>query len=101
MRRIGSTLVAIGVGAVVMGASAFPAYADTGEVTIFFNEFVPLKTYEQPQGCHTLPPGAHVLNNQTDYPVRIYADPLCLSPSLTVQPGYGSHISPFMGSFSD
>jgi hypothetical protein len=101
MRRIGSALAALGVGAVALGASAYPAAAETGEVTVFINELVPLKTYEQPQGCHLLPPGAHVLNNETDYPVHIYGDPLCVGPSMTVPPGYGSHISPFMGSFSD
>jgi hypothetical protein len=63
-------------------------------------EMQQLTTYENPDGCHKLPLAAHVLNNQTDEPVRIYGDPLCLGPSVTVEPGHGSHVPPGSGSFS-
>ncbi|GAA0823688.1 hypothetical protein ACFQVD_03335 [Streptosporangium amethystogenes subsp. fukuiense] len=77
-----------------------PAQAATGEVVVFEVEPIPLKVYTDPSGCVKLPPAAHVLINQTDKPVRTYSDPLCLGPSLTVQPGYGTHVAPGSGSFS-
>ncbi|PKW18384.1 hypothetical protein [Saccharopolyspora spinosa] len=83
-----------------MGAAAVPASAATGQVTVFETEAQPLTTYENPEGCYKLPLAAHVLNNQTDKPVQIYGDPFCMTPSLTVQPGRGSHVAPGSGSFS-
>ncbi|MDT0270785.1 hypothetical protein RM844_31400 [Streptomyces sp. DSM 44915] len=59
-----------------------------------------MTNYQDPTGCHKLPLDAHVLSNNTDGPVVIYGDPLCLTPGLTVQPGYGSHVAPGSGSFS-
>ena len=41
-----------------------------------------------------------MLTNHTDRPVTVYTDPFCLTPGLTVQPGYGSHVAPGSGSFS-
>ncbi|QUH06319.1 hypothetical protein HUO13_28460 [Saccharopolyspora erythraea] len=84
----------------VMVAAAVPASAATEQVTVFETEAQPLTTYENPDGCYKLPPAAHVLNNQTNEPVRIYGDPLCLGPSMTVEPGHGSHVAPGSGSFS-
>ncbi|WP_219471106.1 hypothetical protein [Nonomuraea rhizosphaerae] len=83
----------------LLGA-ALPAQAATGQVVIFEVEATPLTVYTDPTGCKKLPLGAHVLNNQTDRPVRIYGDPLCLGPFMTVQPGYGSHVQAGSGSFS-
>lgn len=80
--------------------AATPAEASTGRVTVFSTEVAPLKVYDDPTGCNTLPPGAHVLTNESDAPVRVYADPFCLTPSLVVQPGYGTHVPPIAGSFS-
>jgi hypothetical protein len=80
---------------------ASPAHAASGEVAVFSNEFEPLAVYKDPSGCHSLRPGAHQLNNGTDAPVKVYADPFCLTPLLTVQPGYGTHVPPTAGSFSD
>lgn len=99
MRRIAITSAALAVGlSVTLGAGQ--AAASTGTVTVFSTEFQQVNTWENPSGCHLLPLGAHVLINQTDQPVSIYADPFCATPSLTVQPGYGSHVPPQVGSFS-
>ncbi|MFE1407435.1 hypothetical protein ACFW5D_28095 [Streptomyces sp. NPDC058770] len=38
--------------------------------------------------------------NRSDRPVTVYGDPLCLTPGLVVQPGYGAHVVPGSGSFS-
>lgn len=84
-------------------AAAVPtgtALAASGEVTVFETEVQQLTTYDSPSGCHKLPAAAHVLNNQTDEQVRIYGDPLCLGPSLVVEPGHGAHVAPGSGSFS-
>ncbi|GAA3863970.1 hypothetical protein [Streptomyces sedi] len=88
-------------GAFFLAATAFsiPAHAAEGEVSVFSTEFGPLTTYDNPVGCHKLPLDAHVLSNQTERPVTIYADPFCVTPGLTVQPGYGSHVAPGSGSF--
>lgn len=87
-------------GALVIGAPGSSALAATGQVTVFETEVQELTTYDDPSGCQKLPPAAHVLNNKTDEPVRIYGDPLCVGPSLVVQPGHGSHVAPGSGSFS-
>ncbi|MEU1719672.1 hypothetical protein [Nonomuraea sp. NPDC005692] len=77
-----------------------PALAATGQVVVFQTEPVPLEIYDDPSGCTRLPLAAHVLNNQTDQPVRVHGDPFCLGPSVTVRPGYGSHVPAGSGSFS-
>jgi hypothetical protein len=100
MRRFGFVLSALGVALLVTGSTVVPASASSGQVIVFQTEFTPLTTYANPEGCHRLPAAAHVLVNQSSAPVRIYADPLCLSPSATVAPGYGAHVSPSSGSFS-
>lgn len=89
-------------GALLAGtaASGTAAAAEPGEVVVFGTELAPLTVYEEPYGCHKLPADAHVLTNRTDRPVTVYADPLCLTPGLTVQPGYGAHVAPGSGSFS-
>ncbi|MGP3924270.1 hypothetical protein [Streptomyces sp. 8N616] len=99
MRRVGSALIAMGTALLMLGFTV-PAEASTGEVVVFETEINPLTTYENPAGCNKLPLAAHVLINKTDKPVRVYTDPLCLSPSFTVQPGHGSHVTPGSGSFS-
>ncbi|MGW4404403.1 hypothetical protein ACWEJ6_10245 [Nonomuraea sp. NPDC004702] len=77
-----------------------PAQAATGQVVVFQVEPLPLEIYDDPGGCTKLPAAAHVLNNQTDQVVRIYGDPFCFGSSVTVQPGYGSHVPAGSGSFS-
>jgi hypothetical protein len=83
-----------------MGVVAVPASAATGQVTVFETEILPLTTYVNPDGCYKLPVAAHVLNNQTDSPVRIYGDPFCMGPSMLILPGFGSHVATGFGSFS-
>lgn len=100
MRKIfGTLLIATAAGAFLVAAPATASAAE-GKVIIFETEFQQLTTYTDPDGCQKLPIAAHVLVNETDSPVQIYGDPLCLTPSSTVQPGYGSHVAPGSGSFS-
>ncbi|HEY3502317.1 MAG TPA: hypothetical protein VGN37_05925 [Actinocatenispora sp.] len=100
MRRIVAiAATAAAAAALTIGVSA-PASAAQGRVTVFGTELTPLTTYDNPAGCYKLPFDAHVLTNQTDSPVHVYADPFCATPSLTVNPGYGSHVAPGSGSFS-
>ncbi|MEU6413255.1 hypothetical protein [Microbispora sp. NPDC046933] len=95
-------LVALAAGCTLAGllGTAIPAHAATGEVVVFSTEFQPLGIYTDPTGCTKLPIAAHSLDNQTDAPVVVYADPFCLIPGITVQPGYGAHLTPGSGSFS-
>ncbi|MEU6414051.1 hypothetical protein [Microbispora sp. NPDC046933] len=67
---------------------------------VFSTEIQPLGIYTDPTGCTKLPITAHSLDNQTDAPVVVYADPLCLTPGITVNPGHGAHLPPHSGSFS-
>lgn len=80
-------------------ASPSPAPAED-TVTVFSTEFTEVTVYRDPNGCIKLPVDAHVLVNQTQSPVTTYGDPFCMTPGLTVQPGYGSHVAPGTGSFS-
>ncbi|MFC3453797.1 hypothetical protein [Amycolatopsis speibonae] len=77
-----------------------PAQASAGEVVVFSTEFTQLDTYRNPVGCKKLSITAHVLANQTSSDVVVHGDPLCLTPGLTVRPGYGSHVQPGSGAFS-
>ncbi|GHE41505.1 hypothetical protein [Streptomyces capitiformicae] len=85
---------------VANAATGTAAAAEQGDVVVFSTELTPLTVYRDPHGCQKLPPDAHVLTNHTDRPVTVYADPFCLTPGVTVQPGYGSHVAPGSGSFS-
>ncbi|GAA4847632.1 hypothetical protein [Saccharopolyspora rosea] len=100
MRWIRCASVALAAGALVTGLSAGVAAAADGEVTVFETEVQPLTTYAAPEGCQKLPMAAHVLVNNTDKPVKIYGDPFCVGPSVTIPPGHGSHVAPGSGSFS-
>ncbi|QWF83839.1 hypothetical protein [Amycolatopsis sp. CA-230715] len=100
MRKIFQTLLVATLGTVFLVAVPVTASAAEGKVVVFETELNELTTYIDPEGCQKLPPLAHVLVNDTDSPVRIYADPFCLTPSLKVRPGYGSHVAPMSGSFS-
>lgn len=99
MRRI-PVLVALGVAGLLMAATTAPAQAATGQVVVFSTEVSPLKTYENPEGCYSFPSFAHVLNNQTDAPVQLHADPFCATPGVTILPGFGMHVPEGYGSFS-
>jgi hypothetical protein len=86
---------------VIAGSAAFaePAPA-TGRVVVFSTELQELDTWEDPGGCQKLPAAAHVLVNETDEVVNTYGDPLCMTPGVSVQPDYGTHVAPGTGSFS-
>lgn len=93
-------LAAVGALLAASAATGTAAAAEEGDVAVFSTEVTPLTVYRDPHGCQKLPPDAHVLTNHTDRPVTVYADPFCLTPGLTVQPGHGSHVAPGSGSFS-
>ncbi|MFF7159537.1 hypothetical protein [Streptomyces sp. NPDC008139] len=104
MRR-STTMIAMAAVAVV-GLAATPAQAATGQVVVFSVEGQPLKVYQDPTGCQRLPVTAHVLDNLTDQPVKVFADPFCTLPATlptsgvgVLPPGYGTHVTG-VGSFS-
>lgn len=100
MRRLAAVLVAVVSGLTASILNGIPAEAAIGDVTVFSTELQPLDVYHDPVGCRKLPPAAHVLVNQSSDDVRVYLDPFCLTPNLTVRPGYGSHVVPGSGSFA-
>ena len=61
-----------------------------------------LAIFPNPSGCHTLPPGAHVIDNLTHTAITLYLDPACVIPAPPpfgrVEAGFGAHVTPF-GSF--
>lgn len=99
MREFLVSLAAAGAVLALTGATPAPRAAP-GTVTVFSTELQPLDVYTDPSGCNQLPTLAHVLMNQTDRPVKVYGNPFCLGPSLSVQPGYGTHVPGGAGSFS-
>ncbi|WP_340688030.1 hypothetical protein LCL61_18770 [Amycolatopsis coloradensis] len=98
-RLVIAALSAASAGALMIVASP-PAQAAAGEVVVFSTEFQRLDTYRNPEGCHKLPIAAHVLANRTSAEVVIHGDPLCLTPGMRVQAGFGSHVPSGTGSFS-
>lgn len=98
--RAKAVLVSVIATVSVLGLTESAQAAASGDVVVFSSEFQPLNTYSNPEGCQHLPPAAHVLSNLTDSPVKVYGDPFCLTPSLVVQPGYGTHVPGGAGSFS-
>ncbi|MFE8935986.1 hypothetical protein ACFYNX_00625 [Streptomyces sp. NPDC007872] len=98
--RVRAVLISLVAAGSMLGTAA-PAPADAvGEVVVFSTEAQPLDVYRDPAGCQRLPTVAHVLTNRTDKPVKVYGNPFCLGPSLTVQPGYGTRVPGGAGSFS-
>lgn len=100
MKRTFAALSTVVAAVFLVLATATPALAAGGNVVVFESEFTKVVTYDNPSGCYKLPLLAHVLVNQTGKDVRIYLDPLCLASSMTVPPGYGSHVAIGTGSFS-
>ncbi|WP_034089301.1 hypothetical protein [Streptacidiphilus albus] len=101
-----AVLAALLAATALLGVCAAPAQAANGQIVLFSTEFQQLKTYQDPVGCQQLPPTAHVLDNLTDQPVMVYADPFCTIPATlpvsglgVLRPGYGSHVTG-IGSFS-
>lgn len=106
MSRVVRSMFGIVAVAILVGAGAVSAQAQSGDgqangtVLVFEHEFTSTTRYEDPSGCLKLPPAAHVLTNHADTSIRVYTDPLCVTPSITVPPGHGSHLAPLSASFS-
>ncbi|MFD5247883.1 hypothetical protein ACFWIW_25320 [Amycolatopsis sp. NPDC058340] len=98
-RLVAAVLSAASVGALLIVPSP-PAQAAAGNVVVFSTEFERLDTYRNPEGCNKLPIAAHVLVNLSSAEVVVHGDPFCLTPGLTVNQGFGSHVAPGSGSFS-
>ncbi|WP_414942741.1 hypothetical protein [Amycolatopsis sp. cmx-11-51] len=98
-RLVHAALCAASASALLV-ASSPAAQAATGNVVVFSTELERLETYENPEGCTKLAPSAHVLANLTSSKLVVHGDPLCLTPGVTVDPGYGSHVQPGSGAFS-
>ncbi len=101
-----AVLAALAAALATLGLAAAPAQAATGQVVVFSTEVQPLQVFQDPTGCHRLPPLAHVLDNLTDQQIKVYADPFCTIPATlptsgigVLAPGYGTHVSG-VGSFS-
>ncbi|MFI7677230.1 hypothetical protein [Actinophytocola sp. NPDC049390] len=95
-------LFTVASAAVLAAGLATPAAAATGAVIAYTHDFTPLAVWEDPSGCTQLPLGTHIIFNETDGPITIYGDPLCLiplEPMAQVASGYGTHVSA-VGSFS-
>ncbi len=97
-------------GPVSTGGAGSAAAPVTGPAVVVFSvegsqmEFqgTKLTIFRDPSGCHTLPPGAHVIDNLTSTAITLYDDPACLIPAPPpfgrIEAGFGAHVSPF-GSF--
>ncbi|MGW5348913.1 hypothetical protein ACWERV_00150 [Streptomyces sp. NPDC004031] len=104
--RLTTTAAALAAAAAVT-LTATPAHAATpGQVVVFSTELQPLDVYQNPTGCTRLPALAHVIDNLTPQPIKVYADPFCTIPATLptsglgiLPPGYGSHVTG-AGSFS-
>ncbi|MGH3761628.1 hypothetical protein [Actinophytocola sp.] len=84
------------------GATASAAAEpDTPQVVAFIGDFLPTEVWDEPTGCNALPIGTHVVFNETDAPITVYVDPLCLiplAPLAKLEPGHSMHVSA-VGSF--
>lgn len=104
MRRgIRTLVVAVVCGAGLAAGTTASAEVDAkaaGTVLVFQFEVIETTRYVNPEGCTKLPAAGHLLANNTDKDVRLYADPFCMAFSMAVPPGYGAHIPPVTGSFS-
>jgi hypothetical protein len=72
-------------------AAPSPSGTSANEVVIFQNELQPVTEYKNPHGCYNLPTFSHVLGNLTDRPIKVYAAPNCMGPSVTFPAGWGTH----------
>jgi len=77
----------------VVPAAATPA---TGRVVAFVADLLPVTTFENPSGCNQFPLGAHIVFNETDGPIEVFADPECfvpLEPLATLEAGRSMHVT--------
>ena len=87
--------------ALATGMAAPASAAAPGTVIAHTSELQPLTIWQDPVGCKQLPVGTHIIFNETDRAITIYADPLCLLPAepfARVAAGYSTHVSA-IGSF--
>ncbi|WP_424189123.1 hypothetical protein ACOBQX_11960 [Actinokineospora sp. G85] len=99
MKNAGAVLLAVTLATAVPATAA--AAGEPDQVVVFQHEFTELAVYPEPEGCIQLPLASHVIFNQTEEAITIYADPRCLvpiEPVARVEPGHGSHVSS-VGSF--
>lgn len=78
-----------------------PTTPANGQVVAFIGDFLPTKTWENPTGCHPLPPATHVIFNETNRTIEVFADPMCLiplEPLTRLPPARSTHVSS-VGSF--
>ncbi|GAB3734753.1 hypothetical protein GCM10027598_60500 [Amycolatopsis oliviviridis] len=100
MNRFVTAILGAASASALLIVSSPPAQAVAGEVVVFSTEFQRVDSYKNPEGCTILPVAAHVLVNQSSSGVVVHGDPLCLTPGVRIEPGYGSHVPPMSGSFS-
>lgn len=99
LRRIASLAVTTAalVTTVAAPAAATPAPAPaTGKVVAFVADLLPATVWENPKGCKQLPLGTHVIFNETEAPIEVFADPRCfvpLEPFARLEPGRSMHVS--------
>ncbi|TDD08913.1 hypothetical protein E1181_05405 [Saccharopolyspora terrae] len=99
IRRIASVLLASAL--LVMGVvGSAGAQAPSGQVLVFIADAaVPVEKFQNPQGCHALPTGTHVVINDTDRAITLHPTPTCTGPGIELAPGHGAHELPAFGGF--
>lgn len=73
-----------------------------GYVDVFAIDLLPMKRYQNPDGCVALEAVAHVVINYSGLPIRMFAGSLsCSLPSVpyVVLSGAGVHVPPGFSSF--
>jgi hypothetical protein len=92
-----ATIAVAGAVAVLpMGTANAAPVAATGTVIVFSTEFQQLDRYENPTGCISMPPLAHIVVNLTNRSLSAYALPGCAGPPVfAIRPNYGVHTAGF------
>lgn len=113
--RTPAAIAAAALSAVLLTSAAAPASAGEraaapeGKIIVFVTEGAQvslagtrLKEYPAATTCQSMPPGAHVVANDSNGRVLLFTDPFCVFPTPPpfnfISPGYGAHVSP-TGSF--
>ena len=97
--RFAAALLASGVVATGIAGTAV-AQAPSDQVLVFIADaVVPVQKFQSPEGCHALPLGTHVVINDTDDAITLYAAPDCSGLGVPLDPGHGAHELPAFGSF--
>ena len=101
MKHHTRTVLITSIAVSLLAVGAPHASAAEGKVLVFTTEISKATVYENPTGCTVFPPAAHIVINQTNVPIKIYAGPSCIGiPIVTAEPGEGGHISPVPGTNS-